>query len=82
MELTDKTCIITGASAGISSDLALGFAGSGAYLVLNARTVKPLAETTAGCEAFGLRAIYVAGDAVLASAAGKMVAEGFRSVRC
>ncbi len=71
--LENKTVIVTGASRGIGRALALDLAGRGAHLVLNARDEESLAEAVRACEAKGVRAQAVAGDASLAEVAGRLV---------
>lgn len=71
--LENKTVIVTGASRGIGRALALDLAGRGASLVLNARDEKQLAETARACEAKGVRARAVAGDAAVAETVGKIM---------
>jgi short-subunit dehydrogenase len=62
MEFTQKTFIITGASAGIGQALALQLAQRGANLVLAARNQAALATTVDACIQAGSKAIAVPTD--------------------
>jgi len=52
-QLTGKTCVVTGASAGIGASLAKGLAAQGASLALVARDKDRLAEVARECERLG-----------------------------
>jgi NAD(P)-dependent dehydrogenase (short-subunit alcohol dehydrogenase family) len=56
-ELTDKTCVVTGASAGIGEALAKGLATRGASLALVARDEARLAAVAAACRAAGAASV-------------------------
>ncbi len=60
--LAGKTVLITGASYGIGESLAIALAGSGARLILVARTAEKLAEVKARIEAQGGQAEVVSCD--------------------
>lgn len=62
-KLTGKTAIITGASGGIGRATALAFAREGCNLVIMARSEDKLRKVTAECEAQGVKAVYLVGDA-------------------
>ena len=61
--LSGKTALITGASAGIGWASALALAGEGANLVLDARRQERLAELEAAIEKAGGKAASLVGDA-------------------
>lgn len=69
-----KTLIITGASLGIGRALALGLAGQGVNLVINARHYPPLAEAAAECERQGVAVRQIAGNAATGTVADALVA--------
>jgi NAD(P)-dependent dehydrogenase (short-subunit alcohol dehydrogenase family) len=71
--LQGKTLIITGASGGIGSALAIELARSGFNLVLNARREAPLEELASRCKYLGATVNLVSSDAATESAAAKMV---------
>lgn len=52
-DMTGKTCVVTGASAGIGAALAEGLAARGASLAIVARDEQRLAEVAAACRAAG-----------------------------
>ena len=62
-QLSGKTALITGASAGIGWASALALAGEGANLVLTARRQERLTELEAAVQKAGGKAICFAGDA-------------------
>ena len=66
-EMAGKTCIVTGASAGIGTATALGLAERGASLALVGRDATRLAKVAADCEGAGSPAVttYVADFASL-----------------
>lgn len=66
-DMAGKTCIVTGASAGIGSATALGLARRGASLALVGRDATRLAKVAADCEKAGSPAVttYVADFASL-----------------
>ncbi len=66
-DMAGKTCIVTGASAGIGSATALGLARRGATLALVGRDTTRLQQAAAACTAAGSPAVhtYVADFAVL-----------------
>jgi 3-oxoacyl-[acyl-carrier protein] reductase len=63
-DLTGKTVLVTGASAGIGWSTALAFARQGANLVVTARRAERLEALVADIEAMGRQAVALAGDAV------------------
>ncbi|MFZ4155203.1 SDR family NAD(P)-dependent oxidoreductase [Streptomyces pseudogriseolus] len=70
--------IITGASKGLGRALALGLAGKGWDLVLDARGADRLAETVALASAHGTRVTAVAGDVTDAAHRAELVAAARR----
>lgn len=64
IDLNGKTCVITGASAGLGRESARALAAAGAHVVLAARDTKALAETQEwiGTEVSGARTTAVALD--------------------
>lgn len=60
MSLEGKVVLVTGASRGIGRELARGFAGDGANVVVFGRSEYDLQETTQGDST---RFVIVAGDA-------------------
>jgi NAD(P)-dependent dehydrogenase (short-subunit alcohol dehydrogenase family) len=71
--LQGKTLIITGASGGIGSALAVELARSGLNLVLNARGRGPLEELASQCKEFGVTVNQFPADAAIEGAAARMV---------
>jgi NAD(P)-dependent dehydrogenase (short-subunit alcohol dehydrogenase family) len=71
--LQGKTLIITGASGGIGSALAVELARSGVNLILNARRKGPLEDIASQCKDFGASVNIVALNAAAEGAAEKMV---------
>jgi len=63
-DLTGKTVLVTGASAGLGWATALAFARQGANLVVTARRKERLDALVAQIEALGARAVAIDGDAV------------------
>lgn len=61
-KLTDKVAIVTGGGKGIGRGIAWAFAEAGADVVVAARTESDLAETVAGVEERGRRALAVKTD--------------------
>ncbi|MCD8083378.1 MAG: SDR family oxidoreductase [Clostridiales bacterium] len=72
-KLTGKVALITGASAGFGRATALLFAREGANLVITARRESRLQEVVDQCKAFGVEAVYYAGDATEEETAKKTV---------
>ena len=73
MPLTDKTAIITGASAGIGEATALQLASAGAHVVLNARRQEKLELLAHRIRAAGGQATVLAGDAGQTAAIAALV---------
>ncbi len=72
--LSNKTVVITGASAGLGATLALECAQQGAQLVLLARNAARLEAVAQACEPLGSEVLIVVGDVALAED-GKRLAE-------
>ena len=62
MNFTQKSVVITGASAGIGQRLALELARQGAHLTLGARTKEPLDQTARLCDEAGGRVVALPTD--------------------
>ena len=62
MQLQGKTALITGASGGIGSAMAVRLAKSGLKLVLCGRSEEKLSKTKAAAEALGVEVLTVCGD--------------------
>ena len=62
MQLQGKTALITGASGGIGSAMAVRLAKSGLNLVLCGRSEEKLSKTKATAEALGVEVLTVCGD--------------------
>lgn len=62
MQLQGKTALITGASGGIGSAMAVRLAKSGLNLVLCGRSEEKLSKTKAAAEALGVQVLTVCGD--------------------
>ena len=62
MQLQGKTALITGASGGIGSAMAVRLAKSGLNLVLCGRSQEKLSKTKAAAEALGVQVLTVCGD--------------------
>lgn len=71
--LTNKTAIITGASAGIGRAAALRFAHEGARLVINARGPEALDRVAGEIRAAGGEVLAIAGDAADPALAERLV---------
>ena len=67
IDLTGKTCLITGSSRGLGRSLALEFARHGASLVINSRpsSARDLAEVERQVKATGARVLSVVADVSL-----------------
>ena len=74
-KLTDQVAIITGGGKGIGRGIAWAFAEAGADVALAARTESDLAETVAGVEARGRKAIAVKTDVTVTEDLERLVAE-------
>ena len=61
-KLKGKTAIITGASSGIGRAAVLALASEGCNIVITARREERLKEVCEACEAYGVKAVYYAGD--------------------
>jgi len=61
-DLSDKVAIVTGASQGIGKGISIAFGEAGASVVCAARNVEKLAETRAGVEAAGGKAVIAECD--------------------
>jgi len=61
-DLQGKTALITGASRGIGRAIAIGLAGAGVDVAINARSADALEETRSAVEALGRRALLVPAD--------------------
>ena len=62
MELRDKVVILTGASGGIGTQIAISFAKKGARLALVGRNVDKLEHTANLCRESGSKAICIVAD--------------------
>jgi NADP-dependent 3-hydroxy acid dehydrogenase YdfG len=74
MNLTGKTALITGASAGIGWATALALASHGANLVITARREERLRQLCEEIKSRGANAVYHAGDAAEQSTAQQSIA--------
>jgi NADP-dependent 3-hydroxy acid dehydrogenase YdfG len=74
LSLTDKTALVTGASAGIGWATAIALARQGANLVVTARREERLRQLCAEIEALGGRAVFYAGDAAEEATARQSIA--------
>jgi len=72
--LSNKTVLITGASAGIGWAAAMAFAEKGANIVATARRHQRLSELCDNITASGGKAVYFAGDAAQETTAKECVA--------
>ena len=72
--LSNKTVVITGASAGLGATLALECAQQGAQLVLLARNAERLAAVAQECEQWGNEVLIVVGDVALAEDGKRLAA--------
>ena len=70
---SEKVIIITGASYGIGRQLALQFAGQGAWLALAARNAERLEEVSKECQQRGGRAIVIPTDIADQSQCKKLI---------
>lgn len=73
-KLTDKVAIVTGGGKGIGRGIAWAFAEAGADVALAARTEADLAETVAGVEQRGRKAIAVKTDVTVTEDLERLVA--------
>ncbi len=73
MTFTNKTFVITGASAGIGQELAIRLAQQGANLVLAARNQSALTKTAEDCIKSGGKAIAVATDVTNSEACHNLI---------
>lgn len=73
VDISGKTCIITGASSGIGRASAYALAEQGVNLVLTARREERLKKICSDCEKKGVKAVYYAGDAAQESTAEAVV---------
>ena len=80
IDLAGKTALITGASRGIGRAIAIGYAQSGADLVLTARTVEALEETRSAVEAHGRRATVLPADITDRDAVQQLVAAAIEAL--
>jgi short-subunit dehydrogenase len=75
LDLRRRKILLTGASRGIGSHIALELAKRGAELVLTARDAEQLAEVAHACEAAGARVHVVAADLTRADDRARLIAE-------
>jgi len=73
-ELSGRSAIVTGASAGIGEAVALDLAAKGAAVVVNARREEKVADLVSRIESAGGKAVVVAGDAAERSTIDAMLA--------
>ena len=71
--LSNKTVVITGASAGLGATLAVECAQQGARLVLLARNAERLEGVAQECEQLGSEVLTVVGDVVVAEDGKRLV---------
>lgn len=81
MSFTNKTIILTGASAGIGRSLSLSLAQQGANLVLAARSQTALAEGVAACTEAGGKAIAVPTDVTQPEACQQLIEKAIATFR-
>ena len=80
--LSNKTVVITGASAGLGATLALECAQQGARLVLLARNAERLEAVARECEQLGGEVLIVVGDVALAEDGRRLVEAAIEHFGC
>jgi NAD(P)-dependent dehydrogenase (short-subunit alcohol dehydrogenase family) len=73
--LAGRAALVTGGGTGIGRAIALRLSAEGAPVAVSGRRPEPLAETVAGIEARGGRAVAISGDVTRAEDAERIVAE-------
>jgi 3-oxoacyl-[acyl-carrier protein] reductase len=70
--IAGRVAIVTGSSRGLGRQAALSLAGEGVHLAICARGVERLEQTAAELRTLGVEVVAVAGDATVATDAGRL----------